>query len=430
MKNKNGITLIALVITIIVLLILAGVSISLTLGNNGVLSQATNAVTVSGKAKEKEKLQMEVASSYGTDLKLAVQTLKDNINSHIEDIASITGSKFPLTVRYNSGNVYKIKEDGSVEEKIPLPSISAGQKAENSNAEYTDANGHVAIIPKGFTVSNVDGEKSIETGLVIRDDDNNEFVWIPVGIARKSDTTKTIDLGRYIFDSDGNITASAFNPGDQLKTSPTSTAYYYEETPREVTGAQNAVAKNINEFVSKTEEAGGFWIGRYEARKKSVSGGYVCSENKSYQVYEHLYQSDAANKAKTMYDENDYFESDLVNSFAWDTATLFLQEYDNRINKDKIYSRQNSLVTSQNSYGTTTDKICNVYDMASNLNEYSTESSSSTTDRGPCFMRGGFYMQGNGYIASYTSLRLQEYTNLLGYDGRYGFRPILYLKKI
>ena len=44
MKNKNGITLIALVITIIVLLILAGVSISLTLGQNGVLTQAKTAV--------------------------------------------------------------------------------------------------------------------------------------------------------------------------------------------------------------------------------------------------------------------------------------------------------------------------------------------------------------------------------------------------
>ena len=44
MKNQKGITLVALVITIIVLLILAGVSISLVVGQNGVLSKATNAV--------------------------------------------------------------------------------------------------------------------------------------------------------------------------------------------------------------------------------------------------------------------------------------------------------------------------------------------------------------------------------------------------
>ena len=50
LKNQKGITLIALVITIIVLLILAGVSIAMLTGNNGILTQATNANTQSLKA--------------------------------------------------------------------------------------------------------------------------------------------------------------------------------------------------------------------------------------------------------------------------------------------------------------------------------------------------------------------------------------------
>ena len=63
MKKERGITLIALVITIIVLLILAGVSISLTLGNNGVLNQATNAVETNRKASAKEEVEIAWAGA-------------------------------------------------------------------------------------------------------------------------------------------------------------------------------------------------------------------------------------------------------------------------------------------------------------------------------------------------------------------------------
>ena len=60
MKKQNGITLVALVITIIVLLILAGVSISLALGQNGVLTRASGAVSANEKAKVTEELNMAV----------------------------------------------------------------------------------------------------------------------------------------------------------------------------------------------------------------------------------------------------------------------------------------------------------------------------------------------------------------------------------
>ena len=63
MKKENGITLIALVITIIVLLILAGISISLTLGNNGVLTQSTNAVETNRKATAKEEVEIAWAGA-------------------------------------------------------------------------------------------------------------------------------------------------------------------------------------------------------------------------------------------------------------------------------------------------------------------------------------------------------------------------------
>lgn len=62
MKNQKGITLVALVITIIVLLILAGVSISLVVGNNGVLTQASNSVVTNKAASARQALQMAQAA--------------------------------------------------------------------------------------------------------------------------------------------------------------------------------------------------------------------------------------------------------------------------------------------------------------------------------------------------------------------------------
>ena len=63
MKNQKGITLVALVITIIVLLILAGVSISLVVGNNGVLTQASGAVKTNEKATARQEVQMAAADA-------------------------------------------------------------------------------------------------------------------------------------------------------------------------------------------------------------------------------------------------------------------------------------------------------------------------------------------------------------------------------
>ena len=61
LKNQKGITLVALVITIIVLLILAGVSLSLVLGNNGILGRASNSSAVQKAAAARELVELDVA---------------------------------------------------------------------------------------------------------------------------------------------------------------------------------------------------------------------------------------------------------------------------------------------------------------------------------------------------------------------------------
>ncbi|MGN1297902.1 MAG: leucine-rich repeat protein [Clostridia bacterium] len=114
-KNK-GITLIALVITIIVLLILAGVTIATLTGDNGILNQANKAKTETTKASAKEQVEVEVLGSYGADGNLDNGLLKTNLNN-IKGITGvpdlITDSDYPLTVNVDGYDIV-IKKDGTV----------------------------------------------------------------------------------------------------------------------------------------------------------------------------------------------------------------------------------------------------------------------------------------------------------------------------
>ena len=75
---QNGITLIALVISIIVMLILAGVSLNATIGDNGIITQAQNATYLQDCAKLEEFLQSYYVSNF--------DTLPQDCNSKIEAI--------------------------------------------------------------------------------------------------------------------------------------------------------------------------------------------------------------------------------------------------------------------------------------------------------------------------------------------------------
>ena len=152
-KEAKGITLIALVITIIVLLILAGVTIATLTGDNGILNQAGKAKDKTTEAESIERVQVEVAGSYGLDGTID----KDQLNKNLGNIAGlkIGESNFggenivkelPVTVTLNGYDI-GIDANGGVE-KIPEiiakiranPQAYYGKKVTNYKASDSDTN--------------------------------------------------------------------------------------------------------------------------------------------------------------------------------------------------------------------------------------------------------------------------------------------------
>ncbi len=117
-KENKGITLIALVITIIVLLILAGVTIITLTGQNGILTKTNQAKKETTRATAEEKVNIAVLGSYGKDGRLNYQELQNNLNE-VEGIDKqtipnpITAESFPFTVTVDGVEV-KITADGEV----------------------------------------------------------------------------------------------------------------------------------------------------------------------------------------------------------------------------------------------------------------------------------------------------------------------------
>ena len=430
-KETKGITLIALVITIIVLLILAGVSIAMLTGENGILNQANKAKTETEYKGAEEKVKLAIMGARADDGQMTIEELKREVG--LQE-GTLTGTEFPVEVQMD-GYTFTVDNTGKVtgnENGGNTPPLKEGTLGtvtgeETTNTVVKDSLGNEVKVPAGFKVIN--STETVPDGIIIEDVDStrptvgSQFVWIPVGEVTKKDKTKiTINLSRYTFDDNGQKT----DQGDKA------IGTYYQELATSDKG--NTTAKDIEEFKTKAVASKGYYIGRYEARDKDADSARTDTTSDTNQlvctaenyVYNYVTQPQAAELSRNMYN-NSNFESDLINSYAWDTAIIFLQEFDNRENKTettKPYSRQNSINTSLATQGTnklsTQDKICNIFDMASNTSEWSTETFSFSDI--PCVRHGGGC--GNGGF-SYSSSRFGNDTSL-SHD-LFSFRPLLYL---
>ena len=398
-KQEKGITLIALVVTIVVLLILAGVSVNALFGNSGIIEKAKEAQNKMNQATQKDLDAI------------------NELNNWID--GKINGSSGGNTTGGNTTG----GDDTSTTQKI---STLVG-KVVDKNTKAEDAYGNKITIPKGFKIlehnptssrgavtynytnSEETGEHipAVQDGIVIENGtDGNQFVWVPVGtIKNKNNTTNTITLGRYEFDS---------NTGALKSNTPVQVASV-ENCTQEVTintnykelsvfragnsatdsTAQNATARNLEEFISTTLANGGYYIARFEA---SGTASKVTSKY-DQTVLANITQPNAAKAAREMYGEikeNNklVYASDLVNSYAWDTAIIFIQTYSTETDASS-YASQNKSTSFANT-GKSNDKYCNIFDMSGNAYEWTTEYSAKSVDSDfcPCVPRGGLRYSG------------------------------------
>ena len=165
--KEMGITLVALVVTIIVLLILAGVTITSLLGDNGIIKKAQEAVN-----KMNDAIQSEQAE----------------INALIEELDDIIAGNGGTGT--GSGG-----EDTPEEPVVPTgpngkPLLSTITTLQTSgNVEAEDSYGNIVTVPQGFkVVEGSSGEEiSVPNGVVIEESAGNQFVWITVGTVYKNE---------------------------------------------------------------------------------------------------------------------------------------------------------------------------------------------------------------------------------------------------
>ena len=139
-------------------------------------------------------------------------------------------------------------------------------------------------------------------------------------------------------------------------------------------------------------------------------------------LWNFITQPTASKVAINTYAESTSVKSDLINSYAWDTAIVYIQEAGNA-NYANQTRKHTSLSNTGNLAEGIKDEVCKINDMASNVIEWTTEHSSYTTSRsaGPCVDRGGYY--GNSF--NYTAGR--SYNSSAYSLNGIGFRLSLYM---
>ena len=174
MKEKRGITLIALVVTIVVLLILAGITINMLFSNGGIFKTAQDAANAWNEATVNEQ---------------------ESLNNLADQIGNLVNGQ--------AGG-----GDTSEEPWIPPTTVEeaiAQDKIFEETKQIKDNYDNTVTVPKGFKVT--DEGTTVPEGIVIEDGAGNQFVWIPTGTYKvdESGTTKTNDLTRRQWGTTPNV---------------------------------------------------------------------------------------------------------------------------------------------------------------------------------------------------------------------------------
>ena len=431
MKNVQGITLIALVVTIIVLLILAGIALNLTIGQNGIFSRAQTAANTWRNAETNEQLAMGELEDW----------MDGYLNGEGQGGGSGTGGQ------YNTATTV-------------VDAINQNKPFENDTTitdSCTPANS--IRVPAGFKIAQ-DSATVVEDGIVIEDSDGNQFVWIPAKTEAEGGATinllaggtAVIEYKRTAFRGE-NITSTYTEtmPSDEEASVNAWGGYYigrYEAGDKEATDAtmmrEEYMMTQLMEFAKEkgidltnsdnlTEEQEQQLNEKYNEIENEI---HTITIRKSQAPYNNITFANLKSLSEGMDTVQGYTTATtkLVNSYAWDTAISYIQiknsDYGTN-SPEGNYSNSDTFtytdIAGDTQTGPTdeliptgqTTKVSNIYDMGGNLYEYITESYSLGSSL--YVLRGGNY---------YTNYGGNPAGDRLTYSGGassiYGFRVTLY----
>ena len=387
LNNKKGITLIALVVTVVVLIILAGVSINAVLGDNGIIKKANQAASVTKEAEVKEAINRTILEFYLTN---DYETLEDFLKAKAEDgsIDSVTKNadgtltvkkgNYSVTVENKTNSSGGGGSGGSTGGETQTPEITVGEikvvaDSTGTGSAITDANsvylgntlyitfshsitGGTTVVDKTipyavtkngtytFTVTGTVNGKSYTKNVSV---EVNQFkdvyeymqtntkvtysdgdVWIPEGFKIAKDSASTVQGGVVIEDKDLN----------QFVWVPVATLADYKRTWYTGWSPFSDYSEALPEDEkTSVERYKGFYIGRYEAGdKESTVAKTLRSSNdvtktvtiKANQApYNYITRTQAVSLAEGFATKQGYkAKTKLVSSYAWDTTIAFLQK--------------------------------------------------------------------------------------------------------
>ena len=296
---------------------------------------------------------------------------------------------------------------------------------------------------------------------------------MPIGtITKSNDEEVTIEFGRY---SDFRLTANPVQYASNDKWNATTPITVSGEDFSELTTYReslfannmpnsNATARSLQTFIENAIANEGYYIARYEAsfgsgdQISSVTDGTtsegsagVTNQKPAFKqsidkssnsnigtvtsrpgmLWNYIRQGDASLACQNLYAGNEYngksyVESDLVNSYAWDTAIMFIQKCSDKTTYGDDSYGNGTLYNTGEDTGKTTDNPCNIYDMKGNLYEWTTEYSSysySENYYASCVVRGGYDCSRN-YTAHRNNLLATKSNHLIGFRAVLSCSPV------
>ena len=382
-KFNQGITLVALVVTIVVLLILSSVSLNLVLGDNGIIVKAKEAAETTAAAQEKEAMERN----------LLEKELENSLATPTPKPQPTDGVKIPAGFYYVGGT----KTSGIV----ISDNVNDKDKYKNKAVVGTDLLG-------------------------------NQYVWIP---CTTDNTSSELQYTRteWGVEVDGDDNSRAIK--DELTLTDASVTYSDADTANGINAdVSKEIVAQIKAEKASVAQYGGYYIGRYEVGRNSDTA--VVKYNQT--PYASITWSTAYGLAKKII-TNSEATSYLCSSYAWDTAVNFIQNnstaknyatsiegFNGNWNPQAVKDPSGNVIkpagTSQQLNTGLTTQFCNIFDMGGNEAEFTTELNPGTSET--VVVRGGFYYcNGGDFPAGY------RWDVVSGRAGiHYGFRATLFLK--